>query len=301
MQVMTNEAIASVLTVADSIAVMRKAFASYAKAGAMQERVRIDCGSTKLSMMGAILPGLDAVGAKVYTTINGRFTFLIVLFSAIDGRLLAVMEGDAMTEYRTAAVTAIAADAFASPQARTLAIFGTGVQARAHVPALLAVRPFSEILVAGIEGTEEFARSVTSRFDIPCETVPAAEAAARADVIVTATRSPAPLFSGKDVKPDAFVAAIGSSKPDAREVDELLVRRASKIVVEWKQQAQREAGDLMLCEEGAFDWTQVSELSQALGTPGLQNRSSGIVLYKAIGVAMEDVALAEFVYRKLSP
>lgn len=299
MQVIDNRTVASVLTVEKAIAVMREAFESYAAGGAMQERVRIDCGKTKLSMMGAILPGRDAVGAKIYTTINGRFTFLVALFSAGDGRLLAVMEGDAMTEFRTAAVTAIAADACAPQDAKVLSIFGTGVQARAHVPALLAVRKFSEILVHGIEGTREFAEWVASRFDIPCRPVEAADAAASADVIVTATRSASPLFDGHLVKPAAFVAAIGSSKPDTREVDEALVKRASRIVVEWKRQAMQEAGDLLLCEAGAFDWDAVSELGSELAKPGAKRTAPGVVLYKAIGVGLEDVALAEFVYRSL--
>lgn len=299
MQVIDNKTVASVLTVEDAIAVMRKAFESYAGTGAMQERVRIDCGKTKLSMMGAILPGLDAVGAKIYTTINGRFTFLVALFSAEDGRLLAVMEGDAMTEFRTAAVTAIAVDALAPRDAQVLAVFGTGVQARAHVPALLAVRPFSEILVYGIEGNREFAQWVESRFGIVCRPVEAEEAASLADVIVTATRSRSPLFSGGLVKPGAFVAAIGSSKPDAREVDDALVRRASKIVVEWKKQAMQEAGDLLLCGADAFDWERVSELGGEIAKSGSADASPGVVLYKAIGVGLEDVALAEFVHRKL--
>ena len=300
MRVITNEEVASVLTMKDAIEVMRNGFAHYANAGEMQERVRIDCGKTKLSMMDAIIPGLDAVGAKIYTTLNGRFTFVVALFAAEDGRLLAVMEGDAMTEYRTAAVTALAADVLAPRHAKTLAIMGTGVQARAHVPAMLAVRSFSEVLVAGIEGTAEFAQAVTEKFDVPCRVVSATEAARRADVIVTATRSAAPLFNGNDVKPDAFVAAIGSSKPDAREVDEALVGRASQIVVEWKMQAMKEAGDLVLCGP-RLDWSRVAELPAILAQKSNARKpGDGIVLYKAIGVGLEDVVLAEFVYRQLN-
>lgn len=301
MQLITNEQIASTLTVEDAIAVMRQAFSHYANAGAMQERVRIDCGKNKLSMMGAIIPGINAVGAKIYTTINGRFTFVVVLFSADDGSLLAVMEGDAMTEYRTAAVTALAADALARKDSATLAVFGTGVQARAHIPALLSIRPFSEILVFGIDRPDAFAQEMSGEFAVPCHAVSADEAASRADVLITATRSTVPLFDGKLVKPGAFVAAIGSSKPDTREVDEHLVRRASRIVVEWKQQARTEAGDLLLCGADCFDWDQVSELTTLFSDePALHRNPADIVLYKAIGVGLEDVALAEFIYRRLA-
>ncbi|BBB62488.1 ornithine cyclodeaminase [Undibacterium sp. KW1] len=300
MQVITNEQVASLLTVKDAITVMREAFAHYATAGAMQERVRIDSGKTKLSAMGAVIPGLNAAGAKIYSTINGKFTFVIVLFAADDGRLLAVMEGDTMTEFRTAAVTAVAADKLARQDATTLAIFGTGIQARAHVPALLAVRNFSEVLVVGIEGQDAFAQHIATQYGIPARATTAAEAASQADVILTATRSASPLFDGNDIKPGAFVAAIGSSKPDTREVDDTLIRRASKIVVEWKKQAAYEAGDLLLCDKNSFAWDDVLEMTDVVQGAGIRSNESDIILYKAIGVGVEDVALAEFVYRKLA-
>lgn len=300
MQVITNEQVASLLTVKDAITVMREAFTHYATAGAMQERVRIDSGKTKLSAMGAVIPGLNAAGAKIYSTINGKFTFVIVLFAADDGRLLAVMEGDTMTEFRTAAVTAVAADKLARQDATTLAIFGTGIQARAHVPALLAVRNFKEVLVVGIEGQDAFAQHIATQYGIPARATTAAEAASQADVILTATRSATPLFDGNHVKPGAFVAAIGSSKPDTSEVDDALIRRASKIVVEWKKQAAYEAGDLLLCDKNSFAWDDVLEMTDVVQDAGIRSSESDIILYKAIGVGLEDVALAEFVYRKLA-
>ncbi|MFZ6720336.1 ornithine cyclodeaminase family protein [Undibacterium sp. Ji49W] len=298
--IITNAQIAELLTIEEAIQVMRKAFPGFSQQGSNQERVRIDCGSTKLSMMGAIVPGLDAVGAKVYTTINGKFTFAIVLFSATDGALLAVMEGEAMTEYRTAAVTALAADAMARKNAATLAIFGTGVQARAHVPALMAVSDFSEILVSGIAQPEQFAHELSIRYQRPCRAVSADEAAASADVLITATRASTPLFDGNLLKPGTFVAAIGSSKPDSREIDDTVIRRAARIVVESIPQAKKEAGDLILCNPAYLDWNKLSELADVLtpATPVRQNDEQ-IILYKAIGIGMEDVALAEFVYRQL--
>lgn len=169
---------------------------------------------------------LDAVGAKLYTAIHGKFTFVVALFSACD-------------------------------DARTLAIFGAGVQARAHLPALPAVRPFKEALVAGIDGAR--------------------------------------------VKAGAFVAAIGSSKPDTpdtREIDTALVRRAARIVEEWRPQAPAEAGDLLLCGP-CLDWAQVAELADAIAREHpLRRNPDEILLYKAIGVGLEDVALAEWIHRR---
>jgi ornithine cyclodeaminase/alanine dehydrogenase-like protein (mu-crystallin family) len=300
-KIITNQEIASAINMQDAIEVMREAFLHFNKQGEMQTRVRIGAGEVKLSMMGALLPGIHAAGAKIYSTLNGRFTFVVVLFSTVDGSLLAVMEGDAMTEFRTAAVTAIAADHLAVKDTQTLAIFGTGIQAKAHIPALLQVRKFSKLLVVGIDRPEAFAETMSNQFNIPCEAVPGDYAAAEADVIVTATRSELPLFAGELVRPGAFVAAIGSSKPTTREIDDTILSRARRIVVEWRPQAKIEAGDLLLAAPGVFDWSDVVELSTVIGSSvPVRQSDNDIIVYKAIGVGLEDVALAELIHRRLS-
>jgi ornithine cyclodeaminase len=298
MKLITNEQVAELITTQDAVEAMHKAFSSF-QSGAQQTRVRTTAGKTMLSTMGAVLPGSGIAGTKVYTTVNGRFRFVIVLFSTEDGRPLAAIEGDEMTGLRTAAATAVAAEYLAPAQARTLAIIGTGVQARSHVPALCGVRDFSEILVAGVEQQAQFAAYAEEKTGIPARAVDIDEAAASADVLLTVTRSKTPLFSGDLLKEGAFVAAIGASKPDVRELDDAAIRRASAIVVEWKPQAREEAGDLVLCAPGTFDWNRVLELGNVVaGTLDYARHSSDIVIYKAVGVGLEDVALAGLAYRR---
>ena len=94
MKIITNEQIASLITMEDAIATMREAFFQFNQGGEMQSRVRIGKNEIKLSMMGAILPGINVSGAKIYTTLNGRFTFIVVLFSNSDGKILAVITRD---------------------------------------------------------------------------------------------------------------------------------------------------------------------------------------------------------------
>jgi ornithine cyclodeaminase/alanine dehydrogenase-like protein (mu-crystallin family) len=301
LKIITNKEVAALINMKDAIEAMRQAFLHFNQQGEMQARVRVGAGEIKLSMMGALLPGIHAAGAKIYSTLNGRFTFVVVLFSTVDGSLLAVMEGDAMTEFRTAAVTALAADHLAVQNTQTLAIFGTGVQARAHVPALLQVRKFSKLLVVGIDKPEEFAEVISRQFNLPCEAVSGDQAAAEADVIVTATRSEIPLFDGNLLRPGAFVAAIGSSKPSTREIDDTTLSRAQGIVVEWIAQAKTEAGDLLLAAPGVFDWKNVIELSNVVGNRvPVRKSDADIIVYKAIGVGLEDVALAELIHRRSS-
>lgn len=289
-----------VLSFPDAVAAMADAFRDHGRiGGAMQERVRVHDGGASLSMMGAILPGAGVMGAKVYPTVGGRFTFILPLFSSRDGRLIAVMEGNALTEFRTAAVTVVAANALARRDAEVLAVFGTGVQARAHLEAFLTARTLRAVRIIGRDKAEGCAAWVRERFGVPATATDAVEALREADIIVTATRSREPLFQGGAVKPGAFVAAIGSSKPDAREIDAALLARADRIVVEWAPQARREAGDLVLAGD-AVDWSRVEELGAVVADPDRWRNDDGrIVVYKSVGVGIEDVALANLVVQRL--
>lgn len=298
MKLITNEEVAALVTTSDAIEAMRAAFGATER-GAQQARVRTAAGPVMLSAMGAILPGEGIAGMKVYTTIAGQFRFVILLFSTENGRPLAAIEGDTMTGLRTAAATAVATDHLSRKDARTLGIIGTGVQARSHVPALLQVRRFQEILVAGIEGQEAFADEVARSTGLRTRVTSIEEAAQEADVLLTVTRATTPLFNGDLIKRGSFVAAVGASKANVRELDDRAIQRASAIVVEWKVQARQEAGDLVLCPAGTFDWDAVSELGEFVdGRKTLADGDRDLVIYKAIGVGLEDVALAGLVYRR---
>lgn len=298
MRLITNDEVERLITTSDAIAAMKAAFRS-AGSGAQQARVRTAAGGVMLSTMGAVLPGEGIAGAKVYTTIEGRFRFVILLFSTTDGSPLAAIEGDAMTGFRTAAATAVATELLSRRDARVLGIIGTGVQARAHVPALLQVRKFEEILIAGIGSQHQFAEDVARSTEVSVRVANVDDAARHADVLLTVTRSTTPLFDGDLLKLDAFVAAVGASKAGVRELDDRAIRRASTIVVEWKEQACQEAGDLLLCAPGTFEWENVKELAEFMdGRASIEDHRNGPVIYKAIGVGLEDIALAGLVYRR---
>lgn len=302
MKFITNRQVSEFVTTADAVDAMRAAFLA-AGSGAQQARVRISAANgVMLSMMGAVLPDEGIAGTKVYTTIKGAFKFVITLFSTETGAPLATIEGDTMTGLRTAAATAVACDTLARKEAAVLAVIGTGVQARSHIPALLQVRRFKEILIAGLSGQQALADEVTAAYGVPARVVSIEAAARQADVLVTVTRAATPLFAGDLIKPGAFVAAVGASKANVRELDDRAIQRAAALVVEWKPQAQIEAGDLLQCAPGIFSWDKVWELSQAVDGSmqemGYQRKPEDIVIYKAIGIGLEDVALAGLAYRK---
>jgi ornithine cyclodeaminase len=304
MRVITDEDVAALLSMREAIDAMAVAFEQFGNgAGAVAPRVRAAAEhrqqSAAIATMGAALPAGGVLGAKVYSTVGGRFNFVIVLFSALTGEPLATIEANEITRFRTAAATAVAARRLAPRGARTLAIFGTGVQARAHAEALLLSHPYERVLVAGRAGAPAFADWVQTELGVAATAVDAASAAAEADVIVTATRATEPLFDGARVRAGALVAAVGSSKPAARELDDALLARADLIVVEWLPAAQSEAGEFVRAAPGTIDAARVVELGKLLvGGTAYERRSGDIVVYKSVGIGLEDVALAHRVYER---
>ncbi len=186
----------------------------------------------------------------------------------------------------------MAVDALARPDAKVLAIFGAGTQAQAHAEAIRPLRDFGRVLVCARSGAEDFAARIGAK------AVDAATAAREADVIVTATRSAEPLFDGALVKPGAFVGAVGSSKPAARELDDALLARAALIAVEWKTAFEAEAGEFCRAAPGVIKPERVAELGALLAAPRPRGPED-IVVYKSVGIGLEDVAIAHWIYQQL--
>ncbi len=300
MLLITEAQVAQALSLAPAAAIhsaLRRAFVHLAE-GRAAVLARGRAGATAadgvalmVSAMGAVLD--DVMGTKVYSTRNGQFQFVITLFDSASGAPLATLEANELTRLRTAATTALAVDALAAPEASVLALFGAGTQARAHVQALRGLRRFERVLVCARSGGEAFAA------EIGAELVDAASAAAQGDVIVTCTRASEPLFDGALVRPGALVAAVGSSKPAARELDDTLLARAAAVVVEWLPAARAEAGELVRAAPGVIGPERLIELGSLLAAP-LPQDPQAITVYKSVGIGLEDVALARLVYQTLT-
>jgi ornithine cyclodeaminase len=307
MRLITEAEVAAHLAPDNAVAALRAAFVQHGRGQAQvlarhRATTSLDGASLAISAMGAILDAdgvLPAVlGTKVYSARNGRYNFLVSLFSAATGLPMATLEANEFTRLRTAAASAVAADLLALPNARTLAIFGAGIQARAHAEALARVRRFERVLVCARSGAQALARELGEQLNLTVRAVDAAEAAAEADVIVTATRSATPLFDGAIVKPGAFVAAVGSSTQAARELDDALLGRAAMVVVEWRTAAEQEAGDIVQAAPGVIAAERLVELGELLVEPRLRGPQD-IVVYKSVGIGLEDVALARLVAHRL--
>jgi len=301
MHLITEAQVRATLTLPAAVAALREAFISHGR-GQSAVLARGRAGSTSqgqalmISAMGAALP--EVLGTKVYSTLNGQFQFVITLFSAITGLPLATLQANELTRLRTAAATAVATDALALPGAKVLAIFGAGTQARAHAEALLPLRAFERVLICARSGAARFAGELAAASGLPVEAVDAHTAASSADVIVTCTRAMEPLFDGAWVRPGAFVAAVGSSKPVARELDDGLLARAALIAVEWLPAAEGEAGEFRRAAPGVIRPERVAELGALLVAPR-PRAAEDVIVYKSVGIGLEDVAIAQWVYQQL--
>jgi ornithine cyclodeaminase len=227
----------------------------------------------------------------------------VVLFSTETGELLALMNASEITAIRTAAVTAVATRLLAREDAHELGIIGASVQARTHLDALACVRSIkrARISARNFRNAERFAREMQPSVSFPIEPVETNEAAVRdADLIVTATSSTEPVLERGWISPGAHVNAIGTHSAGAREVDSATMA-AARIFVDRRESALNEAGDyLIAAKEGVVGPENiVAEIGELLlGTKSGRASATEITLFKSLGLAIEDVASAEYLYRK---
>ncbi|WP_144792939.1 ornithine cyclodeaminase family protein [Kocuria palustris] len=212
----------------------------------------------------------------------------------LDSRTLtptALLDGAALTELRTPAVSAAAADVLAPDDARHLVVFGTGPQAIAHVHAMLAIRPLERVTIVG-RSPEKVQKAVAELAQIgPVVVAGTAQDAAQADLIVCATSAAEPLFDGSLVPDGACVIAMGSHEPDRRELDAALMGR-SQVVVEDRAAALREAGDVVLAiDEGTLAEPDLVPLRAAI-TGEIPRRDDRPNVFKGTGMSWEDLAVA---------
>ncbi len=290
---------------------MRRALAQFSAgevAQPLRSIIQVDSHPSFFGVMPALMRDPAALGAKLVTVFGANAaadlpTHLatIVLLDPATGELLAILDGRYITEARTAAVSAVATDLLARDDADTLAVIGSGVQARSHVEALRYVRRLREVRVwsRDPEHRAAFVRDVQPRGDAPIHASLSARTAVQgASIIVLATSSRDPVVEDGWVDDGAHVCAVGACRPDQREMDGRLVARG-RLFVDARAAALAEAGDVILpIEEGLFAAGHIAgEIGElALGrVPGRQ-ASDQVTIFKSLGLAVEDIAAARLAY-----
>jgi len=284
----TESDIQELLPITEAIRLMRLAFEALKIGRAVNQprrRLILESGSVLHSMAGAVG---NYFGTKFYST-NPRYGahFYFVLYDAKTAQPLALMEANYLGQIRTGAASGYATDLLANPQAKTLGIIGSGFQARTQLAAIRAVRPIEHVRVwsRSEEKRSKFAQeaSVTA-------TKSAEEAVRGADIVITATNSKDPVLESAWISDGTLVNAMGSNIASRRELPGDLMKRARLIAVDSLEQAEIEAGDLILADS----WSNVVELQNV----EQHYDPNHVTIFKSIGVGIEDVAAGAFIYER---
>ena len=238
---------------------------------------------------------LGYAGLKTYAWTGSGTPFLVVLFAIEDTRIEALIEADRLGRLRTAAATAVAATRLARPGSATLGVIGCGRQAAAHVAALRSALPSLARVVVYGRDPKQLARFCREH---DCEAGESHSEAGACDIVVTATTARDPVLRGEWLQPGALVCGIGANEPTWRELDNVVLERASFVCCDLRSQSQLEAGDLIEpVARGVLDWLEVHELHEVVAG-NVQGRSSDddIVVFKSNGLAAWDLAAAARVF-----
>jgi ornithine cyclodeaminase/alanine dehydrogenase-like protein (mu-crystallin family) len=312
--ILSHDEVTRLLSFKECIAVMRAALIALAS-GKVYQPLRTILRAPDASGVMGLMPsyisgdraayGLKAICVYPGNPAVGKDSHQggVLLFSAETGELLALLNASAITAIRTAAVSAVATDLLARADAGNLAIIGAGVQARAHLAALAEVRVINRCRIASrsIEHARQFTEELQQEFSFPLEPVETvAEALAGADLIVTATTAREPIVKREWISPGAHLNLVGSSMAKAREVDSETMAAAS-VFVDRRESTINEAGDyIMAARDGVIGPDDIrAELGEVLmgDKPG-RTSTDEITLFKSLGLAIEDLAAADFLYRK---
>jgi len=294
------------VTMEDALAAVEEVFGAQGRGGVFNvPRVRAPVKGGTLRITAAVLSYRGYYGVKVSSTavFHSNAGRMFCLYREETGELCAVVQVFAMGALRTGAASGIATKYLANPDAAVLGVLGSGRQAHTQVDAVCAVRPIREIRVWSPRAAsrEAFCADVKNVNKINAMPVDSQEAAVRgADVLITATTSTSPVVQGAWLKRGVHINAIGANFEHRRELDSATVAAAKFIATDDTEQVRYESTDLAVpVSEGLLSWDQVHSLGDVVaGKIKGRNTHDDVTLFKSLGVAIEDVALAARAYEK---
>jgi alanine dehydrogenase len=325
-RLLNEQQVHSLLPMGDLIAAMESALAKFSAREVLQPvRSVLTVGPSHAyyGLMPAYIPSpargpRDAdsaswggsLGAKIVTVFGENHKknlpshlATIFLLDPETGGLLAIMDGRYITEARTAAVSAVSTRFLSNPEASTLAIIGSGVQARSHLEAYQHVRQLKEVRIWSprLQSRRQFVDDMSPHFNIPIVASDTAESAVRgADLIVLVTSSPTPVIDSAWVADGAHVVCVGACRPTQQEMPPQLVKRG-RLYVDSRDAALVESGDVVMnIAAGLFDASHIrGELGElVLGRKEGRTSAKEITIFKSLGMAVEDVVAADLVFRR---
>jgi ornithine cyclodeaminase/alanine dehydrogenase-like protein (mu-crystallin family) len=302
--VLREDDVRRVLTMPDAVRLLDLTFRQLAAGEAQnlpRARLVLPEGAGVLHMLQAALPRQGVLGYKAYTASRAAVRFVVMLYSAEDGSLLAQIEADWLGQIRTGAASGVATAYMARKEANAVGLVGTGDQARTQLMAICAVRPVRVVRVFGRDEPRRRAFCQEMEALLAVEIRPAAsaeEAVREAEIVVTATTARQPVVQGAWLADGTHVNAVGSNWANRRELDAAAVRRSAVVAVDDLEQARLEAGDLiMAAAAGHFAFARAVPLAAIVAgaAPG-RTAPDEVTLFESLGIGAEDVAVAQHVY-----
>jgi len=313
MLILSEQEVRSLIDIDELIAALAQAHIQYSTGKAVMP-VRLVVPLPQIQGRITSMPGFlsedQALGMKVVTYFQENpqrglpaILATVMLFSAETGQMIATMDGSYITAIRTACASALATKVLANPETPVAGILGAGVQARAHILALNRVRKLEKIKLYSPSRANAVAirKELAPLVDAAIEVAGSAEETVRnADLVVTATTAKEPILKLEWLKSGAHINAVGSHRPDLREIDGATLARA-KVIVDSRDAIMAECGDVLLAlKEKSITESQIhGEIGEVLAkTKTGRTRRDELTLYKSVGIAIQDVAAANLVYRR---
>lgn len=300
---LTEADVASVATMPVAIESMAEAFVRLSSGEASNvPRQRAQGGGIILHSMSATADYLGMVGWKQYTTTRAGAKFLVGLHEANSGELIALLEANNLGQMRTGAVTGLAAKLLTNPGTTEMGLFGTGFQAETQLAAVATALPLRKAIVFSRDSDRRnaFAKRMSRELEIQVKAADAArEAVENLPLVVTATTSREPVFNGVWLAPGALVCAAGSNWLSKSEIDVETVARAQAVVCDSVAACRHEAGEFIAAlAQGVFEWSRAIEFSAVVSQNTIARGSpTDILLFKSVGLAIEDVAFADAIVK----
>jgi ornithine cyclodeaminase/alanine dehydrogenase-like protein (mu-crystallin family) len=316
MRLLTRSDVQQSISMREAVEVVKRAFIELST-GRADVPIRIALAQPKHDGVTLVMPGYlsdsESLSVKVVSVHKRNAERKLPLINAVvividpaTGQAVAAMEGGYLTALRTGAGSGAATDLLARRDAEVAAIIGAGAQARTQAIAVAAVRPIKRLWIYSRrrEQVDEMIVEIRSQLGPSIELLAAdspSQAVRDALVVCAATTSSTPVFNGADLRPGAHVNGVGSFKPEMQEVDSVTLRRASKIVVDSREAAMAEAGDLIIAiERGEIRpsdiYAEIGEIAAGL-KPGRKDNDE-ITYFKSVGNATQDAAVAHAIYQR---
>jgi ornithine cyclodeaminase/alanine dehydrogenase-like protein (mu-crystallin family) len=282
-----------------AIAELRRAYAAPNKPTMFPPRSMARGDGLWLRTLSGVSPYDGLMGAKLIAASirNRRASYLIPLFDQQTVELVALVDGASITGFRTAATSALAADALAPARPLAVGVIGSGFEAQMHLRALSNVRKIASgrVFSPNPASRERFVEKLAD-VGVPITPAESGEAAvARADLILCAARSrdEAPTLMGEWIERDATVISIGSTLPEQREIDTSVVNRANVIVADTVEEVANDTGDMLAARRAGIDFeARLISLADAVADPKQIPAGEGLRLYKSVGAALQDLTIA---------